>query len=217
MFPLDTAGLEGAAAAAVLKALAAAGSHGWRWWEVRRRLSANHKQGRVLYAEILYNLFICRAAQRAHPPELLLRGAEWARPTTGATLASLVSIEDVVLVAAPYMVLEAHERTFGKSWLDLLPLRTTGQDVLIIGRLYDQFAEAEKVLRRKLFSAKGQAAMAAAIQQNPSAPKIQIRTRLANVYWSIPPGWRLAAAMALGLPIVLNVRRKVSATKGRRR
>ncbi|MGH7883465.1 MAG: hypothetical protein ACREN8_11290 [Candidatus Dormibacteraceae bacterium] len=197
---MNLTGIEGPAVTATFRMLSAASSHGWSWWHFRKKRSAAQKQGRVLYAEILCNLIACRLGQRNSPPLLMLISKEWDRPSTRVLLAELLPPEKVILVAAPYISMAASEWGFSQSWLQRLPLSITGTDVVLLGRLYDQFAEAEQILRGKLLPSKAQAAVAKAIEAYPSPVKVTVafRRRVSNTYHSIPSGWRLSAMVLLG-------------------
>lgn len=198
------AGAAVTAATAAVRALAAAGGQGWHWWQLWRKFSPSHKQGRVLYLEIVGNLLLCRLGQRAHPPMLLVGRAEWTRPTTPTVLTQLLSASELGVVAPPYLMHDNYGRLLALSWVQLLGIRLGGQDVGAVKQLGDHFAEAEQVLRGKLYTRKGQAAIAKALDevltpaQNITQPKIPLHVRLYNTFGSIPLDLKLAVLLALG-------------------
>lgn len=207
MLPINPnvpAGLEGAAATAAIQVVKAAGGKSWRWWQFWRKFSASHKQGRMLYLELMQNLLLCRLAQRTHPPQLLLSRTEWSRPTTPALLAQLLDVREIVQVTAPYLMLEPYERLLKYPWVELLGVRLGGQDVAAVNTLADHFSEAEGVLRRKLYPEKGQRAIAQALDDaiaasaKTTSTNVRLRDRFYNATGSIPLGLKLAALMTIG-------------------
>lgn len=173
MLPIDPvpAGLAGAAATTAIELVKEASSHGWRWWQFRKRFSAAHKQGRILYLEVVGNLLLCRLGKRAHPPILLVGRAEWARSTTPDVLSQLLTAQELGVVAAPYLMHDSYGQLLGLPWTELLGVRMGGQDVAAVELLGDHFAEAERVLRGKLY-AKTPIVFAAAIAADRPRPTV---------------------------------------------
>jgi hypothetical protein len=196
---------------------------GMRRWQVWRKLSPDHKQARLLYLEVVNNLLLARHGQRAHPPALLLTRAEWARPTTPALLAKVLDEKQIILVTAAYLQLAMYERLFRQSWVELLPARASGADIDALRRVGDQFAAAEEALRVRLYSGKGQAALAKAIAEDIGRlalpAEVTRRDRYRNASGSIPLGVKLGALLVLGAwrsyALVMNWSKP--AGRGRRR
>jgi hypothetical protein len=180
--------------------MSVAASKGWHRWQVWKKFSHSHKQARVLHVEIVYNLLLCHAGERVHPPQLLLTRHEWLRPTSSAVLAKVLNEREMILVAVPYIMIDSYERVFGKAWPELLLWRLKGDDVLTVRLLVGHFAEAELALRKKLYPKKIQESLAKALSEQavaaalgPAQTTVPFQTRLANAIYSIPPGWPLAA------------------------
>jgi hypothetical protein len=70
---------------------------GLRWWQFRRKHSPTHRQARVLYLEVVYNLLLARHGQRSHPPMLLLSREEWSRPGALGVLAEVLDEKQIAV------------------------------------------------------------------------------------------------------------------------
>jgi hypothetical protein len=189
-------------AAKALAGVAAVAGGGLQWWQFHRKWSPAHKQARVLYFEVVYNLLLARHGQRSHPPLLLLSRAEWSRPNTLDVLAKVLDEKQIVHVAGAYLQLATYERLFRLPWTELLAIRVTGVDVGALRTVGDQFAAAELVLRGRLYSRKGQAALARAIGDDLSRLAVPDQVtpgdRLSNTLGSVPMDLTLGVLLALG-------------------
>ncbi len=208
----------GPPAEAVLRLVLQAVPAARRRWQFWRKRSPEFTEALLLYFEVVYNLLVCRRAQAVHPPEFLMTRAEWSRPSTPALLAGLLDTGEAALVAFPYIEYDVYHRTFEKPWLELLPLRLTGGDVQILAQLGDHLAGAEQVLRRRLYPAKTQTALAEAIAEALGEPpaKPGLPSRLNNAFWATPASWKWVLALGLlgwrGSQLLPQVRRSLRRT-----
>jgi hypothetical protein len=217
VLPIDPAEIEHllAATSTAAGAAGATGRRARRWRDWRGKRSAQHKQARALYLEVLGNLLLCRIGRGTHPPELIVASREWRRPGTLALLAELLDPRQLSQVAAAYTLLDAYETLFRLPWTELLPVRLWATDVVVIGQVAERFAEAELVLRRTLLDSKGQAAMEKTLAENMARitePSSSRTARLRNALGSVPigtklivllsvlAGWRLARRPVVVLP-----------------
>jgi len=202
MLPFDPAEIEHllAATSTAAGAAGATGLRALRWRDWRGKRSAQHKQARALYLEVLGNLLLCRIGLGTHPPQLIVASSEWRRPGTLGLLAELLDPRQVGLVAAAYTLLEAYVTLFRLPWTELLPVRLSGNDVVVVGQVAERFAEAELVLRHSLLGPKGQAAMEKTLAETMARitpPESSRATRLRNAWRSVPIGTQLAVLFGL--------------------
>ncbi len=117
MLPFDPAEIEHllAATSTAAGAAGATGLRALRWRDWRGKRSAQHKQARALYLEVLGNLLLCRIGLGTHPPQLIVASREWRRPGTLGLLAELHAAGELARHAPPQrLALGPHRHPAGR-------------------------------------------------------------------------------------------------------
>ena len=178
---------------------------------------------RLLYGELLFNLFTLQAGSKVQPPRLVVQNIVYRGLIAGRQM-SLIGDADVVGdVGAAYAIAELTTAAFHEDWLRMAVVRARGADSQLLETLAIRFREAEKALRPLTWTDAQQHRIAEQLEESKALAPVTVqalRNRVQSIYLSVPDTLFIAAA-AFAVRDLSNsfdqwlARRRTAANRGR--
>lgn len=159
-----------------------------------RRMKAEHRDAeavarRLLYGEVLFNLFALQAGSRVQPPRLVVQNIVFRGLVAGGQMALVGDADIAGNVGAAYAVAALTAAAFQEDWLRMAVARAKGIDSQLLETLVLRFREAEATLRPITWTPAQQERIAEQLAGSPALaplPVQRLRNRVQSVYLSLP-------------------------------
>lgn len=215
---MDAGGLTAVVTAGVSTVISAAQAVGQLGSAKRDKGDRDHVaevSGRMLYGEVLFNLFALRVGAQVLPPRLVQQDVVYRGLISSGHLESIGQVDVITEVASAYTISRLTVAAFDVDWLQLANLRARGIDCQSIEGLAAQFRSAEKVLRPVVWNATQCARIEAQLRDAEvlepiPLPRVVDRLRSAGL---TVPGSLLTVALCVE---TLNLARSWDQRKARR-
>ena len=151
---------------------------------------------RLLYGELLFNIFALRAGSQVQPPRLVVQNIVYGGLIASRQM-SLIGDTDVVGdIGAAYAIAGLTAAAFQEDWLRMAVVRAKGADSQLLETLSSRFREAEMALRPLTWTQPQQDRIAEQLGESEALAPIGVqplRNRVQSVYLSVPDTLILAA------------------------
>jgi hypothetical protein len=189
MGPGELTAVVSAAVATIINAGQAAGQLGGaRRGKSERDHSADVAK-RMLYGEILFNLFALKVGSKVVPPRLVLQNAVYRGLIASGHLSLVGGMEVLADVATAYTVSELTIAAFDVDWLQLAIMRVRGIDSDSLEVLAARFRDAEQAMRTTAWNDEQRKRIEEQLEANEAlipVVRASLSTRLQSAGLSVP-------------------------------